>query len=183
MLPLVIHLPSDLFSRWTIRYRARRRSIPGRISFCFFDQVEKASHSIRDMVLALRYRLHICPCGPFWMVLFAVDAIPNTPPNATVSLESIGAVGWYSNRYIIDEGGLVSKSTLAENSVTPGTVNIVGILRALKPDYYVAWETWELDTLLDDPNSQIWLRDNYDELRRYSGCGKTWVLFRHRDMH
>lgn len=106
----------------------------------------------------------------------------NTPPAATVSLESIGSVGWFSNRYIIDEAGLVSKSTLAENSMTPGTVNVVGILRTLKPDYYIAWQTWELDTLLDDPDSQTWLRDNYDELRRYSGCGKTWVLFGKRGL-
>ena len=37
---------------------------------------------------------------------------------AAVALESIGAGGWYSERYIVDEGGLVSSRVDALNRFT-----------------------------------------------------------------
>jgi arabinofuranosyltransferase len=104
----------------------------------------------------------------------------STPPNTTVALESIGAIGWYSERYIIDEGGLVSKQVRASNELTPGEINVFGILQTFKPDYYVAWEHWELDTRLADPVMQAWLHDNYEELQRYDDGLKEWVLFKRR---
>ncbi len=97
--------------------------------------------------------------------------------DATVSLESIGAIGWYSDRYILDEGGLVSKQVLPLNERTPGEINVIRILQTFSPDYYIAWQTWELETRFSDPASQIWLEDHYSETARYTDGAKTWVLF------
>lgn len=106
----------------------------------------------------------------------------NTPASATVALESIGAVGWYSERHIIDEGGLVSKRVVALNRSTPGDINILGILQAFTPDYYVAWKTWELEKLEADPVARSWLSNNYEEMRRYDDGIRTWILFQRREV-
>jgi hypothetical protein len=103
-----------------------------------------------------------------------------TSSDSRVALESIGAVGWYSERYIVDEGGLVSERIVALNRLTPGDINILGILQAFTPDYYVAWKTWELEKWQADPVAWFWLSNNYKEIRRYEDGLRTWILFERR---
>ncbi len=106
----------------------------------------------------------------------------NTAAGATVALESIGGVGWYSERYIVDEGGLISKKVVAVNAQTPGEINVVGILQTFGPDYYVAWEKWELETRFLDPQARAWLDQHYEELAQYHDGQNTWFLFRRRSL-
>lgn len=110
--------------------------------------------------------------------------LANTPSESPICLETIGAVGWYTNRPILDEGALVTERTRILNEQTPGTINVPGILRTFEPDYYVAWDSWELHMLLSDPTFWTWFVQHYEEIERYadSSHGWTWLLFRHRNV-
>ncbi len=110
--------------------------------------------------------------------------LANTPGETTVCLETIGAVGWYTNRTILDEGALVTDSTRILNEQTPGMVNVAGILRTFEPEYYVAWDSWELHTLLSEPTFWSWFVQHYEEIERYADTshGWSWLLFRHRNV-
>jgi hypothetical protein len=84
----------------------------------------------------------------------------NTAPNATVGLETIGAVGWYSDRYIVDEGGLISPRA-AEINVRSGKPDSFTILRTFQPDYYVAWIDGELGFIMSSPEQKGWFTAHY----------------------
>jgi hypothetical protein len=101
----------------------------------------------------------------------------NSCPDATVALESIGGIGWYSERYIWDEGGLVSAKTYTLNKETPGNINVMAILRTYHPDLYIAWNPWELETYIKTPESQAWLEANYVLVNNYTANNTTWTLF------
>jgi hypothetical protein len=101
----------------------------------------------------------------------------NSCPDATVALESIGSVGWYSERYIWDEGGLVSTKTYMLNQETPGNINTLGILQIYHPDLYIAWNPWELETYLSAPEAQAWFKANYVLVKNYTADETTWTLF------
>jgi len=104
----------------------------------------------------------------------------NSGPDATVALESIGGVGWYSERYIWDEGGLVSTKTYTLNQETPGNINVMAILQTYHPDLYVAWNPWELETYLRTPEAQAWFEANYVFVNHYTVDETTWTLFQLR---
>ncbi len=104
----------------------------------------------------------------------------NSTPNATVALESIGGVGWYSERYIWDEGGLVSAKTYALNQKTPGNINVVAILQTYHPDFYIAGNPWELETYLSTPEAHAWFKANYVMVKSYTVGDTTWTLFQSR---
>lgn len=101
----------------------------------------------------------------------------NSTPNATVALESIGGVGWYSERYIWDEGGLVSAKTYVLNQQTPGNINVLAILQTYHPDFYIAWNPWELETYLSAPEAHAWFEANYILVKTYTAGDTTWTLF------
>jgi hypothetical protein len=101
----------------------------------------------------------------------------NSSPDATVALESIGGVGWYSERYIWDEGGLTSTKTYALNQEMPGNINVLAILQTYHPDFFIAWKPWELITL-STPEAQAWFKANYVLVNKYTVDETTWTLFR-----
>jgi hypothetical protein len=101
----------------------------------------------------------------------------NSCPAATVALESIGGVGWYSERYIWDEGGLVSLKTYTLNKEVPGSINVMGTLQTYHPDLYIAWNPWELDTYIKTPEAQAWFKANYVLVNSYTANNTTWTLF------
>jgi hypothetical protein len=104
----------------------------------------------------------------------------NSTPDATVALESIGGVGWYSERYIWDEGGLVSTKTYMLNQETPGNINVLAILQTYHPDIYIAWNTWELKTIQSVPEAKTWFEANYVLVNSYTVDETTWTLFQLR---
>jgi len=103
----------------------------------------------------------------------------NSSSDATVALESIGGVGWYSERYIWDEGGLVSTKTYTLNQEMPGNINVRAILQTYRPDFYIAWKPWELETL-NTPEAQAWFKANYVLVNKYTVDETTWTLFQLR---
>jgi len=100
----------------------------------------------------------------------------NSSPDATVALESIGGVGWYSERYIWDEGGLVSRKTYALNLEMPSKINTISILQTYRPDFFIAWKPWELETL-NTPKAQAWFNGNYELIDKFTVDETTWTLF------
>jgi hypothetical protein len=103
----------------------------------------------------------------------------NTARDATVALESIGGIGWYSERYIWDEGGLVSAKTYTLNQETPGDLNVLALLQTYHPDLFITWHPWELKTL-STPEAQAWFDANYVFVERYTADSITWNLFQLR---
>lgn len=100
----------------------------------------------------------------------------SSSPEATVALESIGGVGWYSERYILDEGGLVSKKTYKLNQEIPGSINTIAILQSYSPDFFITWKPWELETI-STLEAQAWFEANYVLINRYSYNENIWTLF------
>jgi hypothetical protein len=103
----------------------------------------------------------------------------NTASDATVALESIGGIGWYAERYIWDEGGLVSAKTYALNQDTPGGLNVMALLQTYHPDLFITWQPWELETLRS-PEAQAWFDANYEFVESYTADSITWNLFQSR---
>ena len=104
----------------------------------------------------------------------------NTAPNATVSLETIGAVGWYSNRYIIDEGGLVSPQ-VAKINERLGSPDFFKILQTFQPDYYLAWIHGELDLVNSVPVQEEWFAAHYHPIGTFDvGANRSpyFMLFK-----
>ena len=64
----------------------------------------------------------------------------HTDPNASVALEPIGAVGYYSERYIVDMGGLIDDAVwpyIQDGYRSPERV--FAFLREKKPTYIVVY--------------------------------------------
>ena len=102
-------------------------------------------------------------------------------PTDTVCLESIGAVGYYSGLYILDEVGLVSPAVVPFNQQTPGTPNFGGIVRAFTPTYYVWWESWEQQWWRSRPKLMAWLDSAYTRQAVFSGPGTAaWAIWRRK---
>src|SRR5207248_1078532 len=59
----------------------------------------------------------------------------NTPPDAVISMEPIGYIGYYSHRKILDEVGLVSPGVIKFNRHGAGW--FAGMVKAYHPDYIV----------------------------------------------
>jgi hypothetical protein len=104
----------------------------------------------------------------------------NAASNATVGLETIGAVGWFSDRYIVDEGGLVSPP-IAEINARIGKPDSITILRTFQPDYYLAWIHGELDSILSSPEQKEWFIAHYQPAATFDvGANRApyFALFR-----
>ncbi len=104
----------------------------------------------------------------------------NTASNSTVALETIGAVGWFSDRFIIDEGGLVTPGAAKINERL-GRPDSFTILRTFQPDYYLAWIHGELDAVESVPAQKEWLASHYQSIGSFDvGIGRApyFLLFR-----
>jgi hypothetical protein len=66
----------------------------------------------------------------------------NTPPDATIAIFDIGAVGYYSNRKIIDLAGLINPDALKYKGK-------FSYLLKTKPDYYVGTGSFPLEAMKD----------------------------------
>ncbi|MCL4486892.1 MAG: hypothetical protein M1570_02020 [Chloroflexi bacterium] len=97
----------------------------------------------------------------------------NTPPAATVGAETFGAVGWYSDRYIVDEGGLISPQVAQINDKL-GRPDFFNIIRTFQPDYYLAWIHGELDVVNSVPEQKAWLAEHYRTVGSFDvGIGRA----------
>jgi hypothetical protein len=95
-------------------------------------------------------------------------------------LETIGAVGWYSDRYIVDEGGLISPR-VAEINARSGKPDYFAVLRTFEPDYYVAWVDGELGIITSVPEQKEWFTAHYQSLGSFDvGAGRApyFALFK-----
>jgi len=103
-------------------------------------------------------------------------------PTDTVCLESIGAVGYYSGLYILDEVGLVSPQVIPLNQINRRGPNFAGIVRTFSPKYYVWWETWEQEWWRDRPDQLVWLNRNYQKVRVFArrGSDYSWGIWQRR---
>lgn len=98
----------------------------------------------------------------------------NTPPGATVALEPIGYIGYYSRRRILDEVGLVSPQVIPILRAGDGWFG--RLLRAEHPDYVVerpaflhANQTINVPHLkmFADETDRAWFERNYTLIRRF----------------
>jgi hypothetical protein len=79
----------------------------------------------------------------------------NTAPNASIAMVEIGAVGWYSNRKIIDILGLVNKY----NADYIGKSDLYGWLSHYQPDYILRhdpnWKTEKSTIILENSGAYV----------------------------
>ncbi len=104
----------------------------------------------------------------------------NSAPNATVGLETIGAIGWFSDRYIVDEGGLVSPP-VAEINARTGKPDPIAVLQTFQPDYYIAWIHGELGDIMSSPEQKEWFTAHYQSVGTFDvGAGRApyFALFK-----
>jgi arabinofuranosyltransferase len=102
----------------------------------------------------------------------------NTPINATIALESIGAVGWFSDRYILDEGGLVSPQ-VAKINARIGKPDFFSIIHTFQPDYYLAWQTGESQVIVESREQKDWFEQHYQYVRSFgTEQGPVFILFK-----
>ena len=59
------------------------------------------------------------------------------PENATIYLEPIGIIGYYSKRYIYDDAGLVSPSLIPFNKLNQNAKNVYLKIDFTKPDFLI----------------------------------------------
>ena len=67
----------------------------------------------------------------------------NTPPDAVIATHDIGAIGYFSNRKILDTAGLITPEVL--NFLEPGVAADRGVLTFLQktnPDFLVILPNW-----------------------------------------
>jgi hypothetical protein len=100
----------------------------------------------------------------------------NTPPGASVAYLEIGRIGYYSNRRIVDQMGLV----------TPGAIDrvrdrdLTWVLHALKPDYYLVHSSF---TWAPAPTGEAWFSRAYAPVQtfRIPEFGVTLSVYELRD--
>lgn len=82
----------------------------------------------------------------------------NSPPGATVLLEPLGYVGYYSNRIMRDEVGLVTPAVTRLKQA--GNLDVYGYLAELRPDYVIQHCDDVLEWQRREPlNQNLLLRD------------------------
>ena len=69
----------------------------------------------------------------------------NTPPDALVAVNDIGAIAYFGHRRILDLEGLVSPEALAYRRL--GTGRGLALVEAMRPDYVVIFPTWFPDLM------------------------------------
>lgn len=117
----------------------------------------------------------------------------NTPPNAVVSAEPIGYIGYYSHRRILDEVGLVSPKVIPYTRRGAGWFGAV--VKAYHPDYIVERPFFLMQnkTLITNvpmfasPADRDWFWANYRPVREFSCSGSigyqrtyTFVILKRR---
>jgi hypothetical protein len=101
----------------------------------------------------------------------------NTPPDAVVSVEPIGYIGYYSNRKILDEVGLVSPEVIPFNRRGAGW--FTAVVRTFHPDYIVERPHFlmankTLNTgvpMFASPAERDWFWANYRRVRDFPCSG------------
>ncbi len=84
----------------------------------------------------------------------------NTSSQATVYLEPIGYIGYYSQRYIYDDAGLISPQLIPFNQEAPGLQQFLKKIQAVEPDYVVVRKA-EREFMKTAP----YLQENYKEIK------------------
>ncbi len=96
--------------------------------------------------------------------------------DATVCLEPIGIIGWFSRRRILDEGGLVSPQVIPLNARIGG-LNGPAIVREFEPDYYVAWSKWDMSLMKRHDNWE-WFCSRYKRVASWQVGSQELILWR-----
>ena len=100
----------------------------------------------------------------------------NTPANASVAYLEIGRIGYYSDRRIIDQMGLVTPEAIEQVKRR----NLTWVLHAFKPDYYLVHSafTWA-GAPLDEP----WFQAAYEPATSFyrREFNVTLTVYRLRD--
>jgi hypothetical protein len=100
----------------------------------------------------------------------------NTPSTSVVAMEAIGYQGYYSERKIIDEAGLVSPSIVALNRESKSNAEVFyKMISILKPDYIVLRQ-FEINEnrhchggkLFETWDQRVYFFAHYRELKRFS---------------
>jgi hypothetical protein len=88
----------------------------------------------------------------------------NAPPDATIAVDDIGAIGYLSQRRILDLQGLVSPEVwpaLAENEGLARNQAMTRLLSAWKPDYLAIFPNWHYELAANErvlmPVERFWV--------------------------
>ena len=93
----------------------------------------------------------------------------NTPNDASITAGNIGYIGYFSNRYLLDDVGLVSPQIIPFLEVDIG--NCSGIVRHFQTDY-LALEPREVAQM------RIVLEQDYDEIVHFESPNSTYKTYR-----
>jgi hypothetical protein len=117
----------------------------------------------------------------------------HTPPDALISTEPIGYIGYYSGRRILDEVGLVSPGVIPFNRQGAGW--FTAVVKTYRPDYIVErpqylWMNKTLNTnvpMFASPAERDWFWANYQPVREFRSSGSriyrnaySFVILRRR---
>jgi hypothetical protein len=117
----------------------------------------------------------------------------NTPPDALISMEPIGYIGYYSQRRVLDEVGLVSPGVIPFNRRGAGW--FTGVVKRYRPDYIVERPHFlmankTLNTgvpMFASPAERDWFWENYRRVREFD-CSDhsyrgvyTFVILKRRE--
>jgi glycosyl transferase family 87 len=118
----------------------------------------------------------------------------NTPPDALISTEPIGYIGYYSGRRILDEVGLVSPGVIPLNRRGAGW--FTAVVRSFRPDYIVERPHFlmankTLNTgvpMFASPAERDWFWTQYRPVRKFACAGSrayqrayTFVILKRRE--
>jgi hypothetical protein len=104
----------------------------------------------------------------------------NTPPDALISMEPIGYIGYYSHRRVLDEVGLVSPGVIPFNRRGAGW--FTGVVKRYRPDYIVERPHFlmankTLNTgvpMFASPAERDWFWENYRRVREFDCSDHTY---------
>jgi len=116
-------------ARW-IRSSPARFAVAGLILLLF------SFNAVTVTVASARNTAHADSCINRMQVPLGRWLAANTPPSATIACQDIGAIGYLSNRRIIDLAGLVTKDVLKWRRVPGGRERFILDVR---PDYLVVF--------------------------------------------
>ena len=86
----------------------------------------------------------------------------STPSNASIYLEPIGVIGYYSQRYVYDDAGLVSPQLINLNRLEQNARNRYKKIELVKPDYLIL-----RNRFLDDFYNTTPLESDYRTLKKF----------------
>ncbi|MDO8681983.1 MAG: hypothetical protein Q7N50_00680 [Armatimonadota bacterium] len=107
-----------------------------------------------------------------------------TPANASVLLEPIGYIGYYSNRYILDEVGLVSpqvvKFRAKASNLNPDLPPFASIAKRFIPDYIVA-RNGDVGSAISNRDFRNWFERRYSKVASFSSDYR-WLNNQNREL-